>query len=527
MKDFAALYRALDQTTSTTAKVAALARWFATAPEVDRLWTLALFTGRRPRRAVTATALGQWAAAAAGLPQWLFDECYGVAGDLAETIALILPPPTGADDRPLSDWIAAQQAMAGQDEPTRRRAVLAAWDGLRPDERLLYNKLLTGGFRIGVSRGLVIRALAQATGQPVADLTHRLMGTWSPATTTWAALLHAPDADAAASRPYPFALAHPLADLADLGDPALWRAEYKWDGIRGQLILRGGAHHLWSRGEELITERFPELARALDWLPPGTVLDGEVLGWADGQPLPFAALQPRIGRKLPTRRLLAQVPVVLMAYDLLEHQGRDLRDQPFDARRAALQALLSPLPDDAPLRLSPLFAAPDLPALRDRAIAAGAEGLMLKRADAAYPLGRKSGVWWKWKRDPFRIDAVMVYAQAGHGRRADLFTDYTFAVRDGAGLAPIAKAYSGLTDAEFARITAWVRANTLQRFGPVRQVRPELVFEIAFDGLQPSPRHKAGIALRFPRMARWRHDKPAAEIDSLDSLRALLPRAPG
>lgn len=528
MKAFAALFRALDQTTATSAKVAALALWFATAPEADRLWTLALFTGRRPRRAVTTTALAQWAAQVAGLPQWLFDDCYTVAGDLAETIALILPPPGRPLDQPLSVWIAGLQRLATKDDAARRAAVLAAWDGLNAEERFLYNKLLTGGFRVGVSRGLILRALAQATGRPQADLTHRLMGQWTPDTTSWAALIHQPDSAAADSRPYPFALAHPLADLADLGDPddlAGWLAEMKWDGIRGQLILRGGTHYLWSRGEELITAQFPELARALDWLPPGTVLDGEIIAWGQDRPLPFAALQPRIGRRAPSRKVLAQVPVVLMAYDLLESGGQDLRADAFSSRRAMLAALIAPLPAAAPLRLSPLYRPAGhaaLSALRDGAAGQGAEGLMLKSAASPYHIGRKAGGWWKWKRDPFLIDVVMVYAQAGHGRRADLFTDYTFAVRDGDGLAPVAKAYSGLTDAEFVQITAWVRANTLQRFGPVRQVRPELVFEIAFDGLQPSPRHKAGLALRFPRMARWRRDKPADEIDTLDALRALL-----
>ena len=521
MRDFAALYRALDQTTATGEKIAALAAYFASAPPQDRVWTLALFTGRRPRRAITATKLRLWAAEAADLPLWLFEEAYALAGDLAETIALVLPPPTRSDTRPLADWIAEIRRLGPLPEEAQKAAVLAAWDALQGEERFLFNKLLTGGFRVGVAQGLVVKALARATGQPEPALTHRLMGDWQPDRLTWDALLAA-DAAEDLSRPYPFALAHQLPDAAAL-IPADWQAEPKWDGIRAQLILRGGQRFLWSRGEELVTERYPELATLTDWLPDGTVLDGELLVWGDGGPRPFSALQPRIGRKAPSRKLLAEAPVVLMAYDLLEDAGQDLRALPMTVRRARLERLMAQLSPGLPLHLSPAHRDTDLAALREQVVAEGAEGLMLKRLDGPYPAGRKTGLWWKWKRDPFSIDAVMVYAQAGHGRRADLFTDYTFAVRDGAALVPVAKAYSGLTDAEFAQVSVWVRANTLDRFGPVRQVRPELVFELAFEGIAASPRHKSGIALRFPRMARWRQDKPATEIDTLDTLRALLP----
>ncbi|HDR29217.1 ATP-dependent DNA ligase [Rhodovulum sp.] len=526
MKRFAALFTALDRTTKTNAKVAALAEYFAEAPPDDRLWTVALLSGRRPRRAVTTTRLREWAAEGAGLPLWLFEECYPVVGDLAETIALVLPPATGDSDARLSDWMAEIAALTALDEPARKARILAAWNRLDGTERFLFNKLITGGFRVGVSQTLMTRALARATGIAEADLAHRLMGDWTPATTTWAALIETPDPAAALSRPYPFYLAYQIEGEAQaLGDPADWCAEYKWDGIRGQLIVRGGTHFLWSRGEELITDRFPELAQARDFLPPGTVIDGEILGWADDRPLPFAALQKRITRKSLSKRLLAEAPVVLKAYDLLEDDGRDIRDRPLTERRARMEALLARLPDRAPLRLSPCLRFADWAALaetRAAARAAGAEGVMLKRAAAPYLAGRRKGDWWKWKLDPLTVDAVMIYAQAGHGRRATLYTDFTFAVWDGADLVPVTKAYSGLTDAEFREITAWVRRNTLQRFGPVRQVRPEHVFEIAFEGIQESPRHKSGIALRFPRMARWRRDKPPAEANTLDDLRALL-----
>ncbi|ROU03340.1 ATP-dependent DNA ligase [Histidinibacterium lentulum] len=525
MQDFARLFTALDQSTKTTVKVAALAEFFRTAEDADKLWCVALFSGRRPRRVITTTTLREWAAERAGIPLWLFEESYPVVGDLAETISLVLPPPDRTDDRPLNHWIArlAELSMAGEAE--RKSGILAAWDGMERTERLLFTKLLTGGFRLGVSQKLMTRALAQATGRDEAELTHRLMGAWTPGSVTWESLIEASDPTADLSRPYPFYLAYQREETDDLGPASDWFAERKWDGIRGQLVLRGGEHHLWSRGEELMTDRFPEFARLRDWLPPGTVIDGEVLAFAGERPLPFNALQKRIGRKTVPKKLLEESPVILMAYDLLEEHGTDIRPLPFTERRARLAALVATVPADAPVRLSADVSAEDwdvLAATRAESRDHAAEGLMLKRRSSPYLSGRKKGDWWKWKVDPLTIDAVMIYAQSGSGRRANLFTDFTFAVRDGADLVPFTKAYSGLTDAEFRQITAWVRKNTLQRFGPVRQVTPEHVFEIAFEGIQESPRHKSGVALRFPRMARWRRDKPASEINTLSDLREML-----
>jgi DNA ligase-1 len=563
VREFAALFTALDQTTSTNAKVAALAEYFATAPEPDRIWTIALLSGRRPKRTVTTARLREWAAQLAGIPLWLFEEAYPVVGDLAETIALVLPEPTcpASDARGLAGWIDTLRDLAQVDEPERKATVLSAWATLGPVERFVFNKLITGGFRMGVSQKLMTRALSRATGLDEPILAHRLMGGWSPDTTTFHALIHAPDPGADLSRPYPFSLTYQLDDAPDtLGDIADWAAEWKWDGIRGQLVIRGGTHFTWSRGEELITDRFPEFAPLGDALPKGTVLDGEIVAWATaeavaapaqarlplddqppgavpadapapipglpGAPLPFAQLQRRIGRKTVPKKLLAQAPARFLAYDLLEHGGEDIRTWPYSARRAALDALLAALPPTLPLSASPIVTAPDWPALaatRTQARTIRAEGLMLKRRDAPYREGRRKGDWWKWKLDPLTIDAVMIYAQSGHGRRANLFTDFTFAVPDRTGeLVPFTKAYSGLTDKEFRDITAWVKKNTLHRFGPVRQVTPALVFEIAFEGIQRSPRHKSGIALRFPRMARWRQDKPLAEVDTLSDLEALL-----
>ena len=528
MKRFARLFEAIDQSTKTTVKVAALAEYFADADPVDKLWTVALFSGRRPKRAVTTTKLREWAAEVANIPLWLFEDSYAIVGDLAETISLVLPQGEAVDDRPLSYWINALRGLADVEDSDRRAFVLASWQALSGTERFLFNKLITGGFRVGISQKLMTRALAKATGKPEPELAHRLMGNWHPDEVTWHSLIEAEDAGADASRPYPFYLAYALEDNPEtLGSPNTWRAEWKWDGIRGQLILRDGQYYVWSRGEELMTERFPELARAIDHLPTGTVLDGELLVWppeAD-QPSSFNALQPRIGRKTVPKKLLKEAPVVLHAYDLLEWRGEDLRDQPFAKRRRLLETACADLPPEAPVRLSPQHKFDTwetLAQLRSTAREANAEGLMLKRADSPYLAGRKKGDWWKWKLDPLTIDAVMIYAQSGSGRRANLFTDFTFAVWNGNDLIPFTKAYSGLTDAEFREITAWVKKNTQQRFGPVRQVTPHHVFEIAFEGIQTSKRHKSGVALRFPRMKRWRQDKPLQEANTLDDLNEML-----
>ncbi|MEM7719742.1 MAG: ATP-dependent DNA ligase [Pseudomonadota bacterium] len=528
MKRFAKLFQALDQTTKTNAKVAALADYFTEAPDDDKLWTIAVFSGRRPKRAITVTRLREWAAEHAGIPLWLFEESYPIVGDLAETIALVLPPPRTSGDMSLAQQIEEVRALSTAEEEIRKTAILAAWDRYDTTERFVFNKLITGGFRMGVSQKLMTRALSKATGLDEPELAHRLMGDWTPDTTDFQRLILAPDPEADLSKPYPFYLAYQLDGPVDsLGAASEWTAEYKWDGIRGQVILRGGVHFTWSRGEELMTDRFPELSALPDFLPSGIVLDGELLAWnyvAD-TPLSFNALQKRIGRKTVPKKLLADAPVVLRAYDLLEIDGQDIRALPYQERRAQLDALMIDLPDHVPLRLSEQLTFDVWDKLADqRAIAReiGAEGVMLKRLDSRYRNGRKKGDWWKWKLDPLVIDAVMIYAQAGHGRRANLFTDFTFAVWAGNDLVPFTKAYSGLTDAEFREITAWVRKNTLERFGPVRSVKAEHVFEIAFEGIQESTRHKSGVALRFPRMSRWRKDKPVHEANTLDDLKEIL-----
>jgi DNA ligase-1 len=530
---FSSLYAALEQTTSTNAKVAALEAYFREAPTEDAAWAVFFLSGRRLLRLLPSKLLRQWTSELAGVSDWLLDESYAAVGDLAETTALLLdvlePAHPAVAPVPLHVWIEERlEGLRTLNDEERRAAVQSWWRQLDTFERFLLNKLLTGELRVGVSQTLVVRALANVSGLDPAVVTHRLTGTWTPTADGFRALMSAEEAATDTdARPYPFSLAYPLdGKVAALGDPAEWLTEWKWDGIRAQLIRRGDDVHLWSRGEEVITHRFPEVTQAATALPAGWVLDGELLAWRDDAPLPFATLQLRIGRQTLTRRVLEQAPVVFMAYDVLEAEGRDIRTEPLVARRAALEALLTTHADDTgPLKLSPIVDLGSWEALegmressRDRYV----EGFMLKRRASPYGTGRRKGDWWKWKVDPYSVDAVLVYAQAGNGRRASLFTDYTFALWQGDALVPVAKAYSGLSNEEIETLDRWVRANTLEKFGPVRRVPPVHVFEIAFENVQRSTRHKSGVAVRFPRIARWRTDKRPEDADRLDALETLI-----
>jgi DNA ligase 1 len=524
---FAELYTALDSTTKTNEKIAAMARYFAAANLADAAWAIYFLSGRRPKRLIQARLLLAWAGEVAGLPDWLLVESYGAVGDSAETAALLLPPATAESDLPLHRWVEERVLpLRDLDEVGQRAAILQAWSELDGAERFVFNKLITGAFRVGVSQRLLVRGLAAASGVEEAAVAHRLMGAWEPTPDFYAELVAAETADADISRPYPFFLAYPLEEEPEsLGEVADWQVEWKWDGIRAQLVRRQGQTFLWSRGEELVTDRYPEVVTAAESLPDGTVIDGELLPWRDGRVLPFAQLQRRIGRKTVGKKLLGEVPVILLVYDLLEWAGEDVRARPLRWRRAQLAGLLARL-NDPWLPLSEVVTAAswqELARIREESRDRLVEGFMLKRLDSPYRVGRRRGDWWKWKIDPYTIDAVLIYAQKGSGRRANLYTDYTFAVWDGGELVPFAKAYSGLTDAEIRQVDAFVRRNTQERFGPVRSVKPELVFELAFENIQRSNRHKSGIAVRFPRILRWRRDKRIESADSLDTILAMLP----
>lgn len=526
MKRFAQLYETVDATTSTSEKVAALVDYLREVPADDAAWAIAFLLGRRPKRLVKSPDLRTWAAAAAGVPDWLFEASYAQAGDLAETITLLVPESREEVVGAFATWVESRLLPLGAMAPEEQReALMAAWRELSGASRFVFNKLITGAFRVGVSEGLVVKALAQVSGLPAETIAHRLMGEWRASAAWYASLIAADTTDSDWSRPYPFFLAHALPGAPDaLGDREAWQAEWKWDGIRCQLVKRHGRVFLWSRGEELLAGRFPEIETAAATLPDGTVLDGELLAWRDGQPLPFSSLQRRITRKTVGKKLLAEVPCHLLVYDCLELSGTDIRGDPLDTRRQRALAVVTALPASAALSMSPIIEATSWEALataRSTARIMGAEGLMLKRRDSAYGVGRRTGAWWKWKVDPLTVDAVLVYAQAGHGRRAGLYTDFTLAVHDGEALVPFAKAYSGLSDAELRAVDRWIRQHVREKFGPVVTVDPELVFELAFEGIQPSTRHKSGLAVRFPRISRWRRDKTAAEADTLAMVQQL------
>ena len=607
MKRFAQLYDEIDRTTSTNAKVAAIVRYLGDAAPADAAWGLFFLTGRRLIRLLPTRLLHEWTCALTGLPEWLVRESYGAVGDFAEAISLLLdkrlqpldplelrasaapphpsrlpfddPEPASfavdVEDVSLAEWIDQRiLPLRSFDDDERRVRVLTWWSRLPRRELFLLNKLLTGEFRVGVSHTLVVRAVGEYSQLPPAIVEHRLMGNWTPSAEAFAALVGPETPADEPSRPYPFCLASPLeGPPAGLGARDEWLVEWKWDGIRAQLIRRGGEVFLWSRGEEVLTDRFPEIVEAAMRLPAGTVLDGEILAFEDDAPRPFADLQRRIGRQRQVREVAANVPVVFVAYDVLEYGGEDIRALPLAERRRRLVGLLRAdldvRPDDAAagvqiesrtaidsvsavgaddrtadladdprsdagakvqlrpaIRISEALEEPTWEALalrRDESRARGVEGLMLKRWTSAYRPGRKRGDWWKWKIEPYTIDAVLIYAQPGSGRRATLFTDYTFGVWHHGELVPVAKAYSGLTDEEIDELDRWIRRHTIERFGPVSAVEPVHVFELGFERIARSTRHRSGVAVRFPRMLRWRRDKPAAEADTLDALRALLP----
>ncbi|MHA4808745.1 ATP-dependent DNA ligase [Flavitalea flava] len=544
---FAELVILLGTSTRTNDKLEALSDFFASAVDQDKVWVVALFSGRKPKRAVNSTQLQSWCREITGLPQWLFEECYHTVGDLAETIALLLPEHQLVKfekedmDEPkqtLSFYLDKLRSIGKEEEIYKKAFVVSCWETMSRKERFVFNKLITGGFRIGISQKTIVNALARTVNVSPSVIAHRITGNWDPHTTSFEALLSEETAALDISRPYPFYLAYALEDeIAALGEPAQWQAEWKWDGIRGQLVKRGGDLFVWSRGEELMTDKFPEYQSLKEKLPDGTVIDGEIIslttnlidasGFATGYrfiPLPFSALQTRIGRKNVTKKQLTEAPAGFIAYDLLESGGLDFRERPLWERRALLETYVEGANDPA-LQLSPVITFSgwgELKEIRSHSREMGSEGLMLKKKDSPYQVGRKRGDWWKWKIDPLVIDAVMIYAQKGHGRRSNLYTDYTFAVKDGDKLVTFTKAYSGLTDKELSEVDAFVKKNSLEKFGPVRTVKPELVFEIAFEGIAASNRHKSGVALRFPRINRWRKDKKPEEINTLEDLKNIL-----
>ncbi|MEL6303576.1 MAG: ATP-dependent DNA ligase [Bacteroidota bacterium] len=566
MKQFAQLIKTLDSTNKTNVKVGALADYFKMADDRDKVWTIAILSHRRPPRPVNTTLLRQWAAELSQIPSWLFEESYHIVGDLAETIALVVPNSKTGTEKTLTQFLEEMIALKPKTEDEKKAYLVQNWACLDYYERFVFTKLITGGFRIGVSQKLMTKALSKATQLDEDVLAYKLMGNWDPNTISFEQLVIEENESDYLSKPYPFYLAYAIEEeVSGLGDVTEWSAEHKWDGIRAQVILRNQEIFVWSRGEELVTDKYPEFQAFIGAIPDGTVLDGELLPYPNGEIGTFNDLQTRIGRKNVSKSLLEKTPVVLKAYDLLEWNGEDIRSKTYLERRALLEGLFNkvvstplnhpesweyigkddvvtessrnhnPVTErsrsDLPLLLSERLhfnSWQQVAAERERAREMRSEGLMLKHNHSPYQVGRKKGDWWKWKVEPLTIDAVLTYAMRGHGRRSNLFTDYTFALwdtneQDEKELVTFAKAYSGLTDAEFREVDAWIKKHTLERFGPVRSVTPHHVFEIAFEGIAHSKRHKSGIATRFPRILRWRKDKKIEEANTLEDLRALIP----
>ena len=531
MKLFTDLYVELDQTNKTNEKVEAMRFYFERAEPHDAAWALYFLSGRKPRQIVPSKKLRELALELSGIPEWLFMESRDTVGDSAETMALLLPNNTETDETPLHILVEDQLLpLRSSDEEMQRIAVTEAWSRMNYSQRLVYNKLITGAFRVGVSQLLVIRALSQLSELPADVIAMRLMGEWTPSADFFKQLLNSElDADETPiARPFPFHLAHqadfPIDELGSISD---WQAEWKWDGIRAQVIKRADEVFIWSRGEDLMTDRFPEIEKTARDLPNGTVLDGEILPWLNGRVLPFTELQKRIGRKNLSAKILSELPVILQTYDLLEHEGRDIRQLEFKTRREFLTEVMKTLPDVSKKVIFPTDSVEaasweHLAEIREQSRSLGVEGFMLKQRNSPYRVGRHRGDWWKWKIDPLTIDCVLIYAQKGSGKRSNLFTDYTFAVWKGDDLVPFAKAYSGLTDVEIRKVDRFIRDNTVETFGPVRSVKPELVFELAFEAIQRSTRHRSGVAVRFPRISRWREDKSVQDADSLETIHRML-----
>ena len=533
MRNFAELIRTLDSTNKTTLKVAALTEYFNLAQDKDKVWAIAILSHRRPKRPVNTTLLRTWASELANIPLWLFEESYHIVGDLAETIALIIPVSETNSEKTLTQFLEEMIELKTKSDEDKKQYLFENWKALNYYERFVFCKLITGSFRIGVSQKLMTRALAKATDLDEDILAYKLMGNWDPQKISFTQLILEENEEDYLSKPYPFYLAYAVEnEVETLGDVNDWTAEHKWDGIRSQVIIRNDQLFVWSRGEELVTDKYPEFEAFVSAIPNGTVLDGEILPYFENAIGTFNELQTRIGRKTVSKALLKKTPVILKTYDILEWKGKDIRNLAFAERRKILVKLYADVTkettaEDFPLHLSETISFQNwdqVAAERSRAREERSEGLMLKRLDSPYLVGRKKGDWWKWKVAPLTIDAVLTYAMRGHGRRTNLFTDYTFGLwnEEKKELVTFAKAYSGLTDAEFRKVDAWIKKNTLERFGPVRSVVPHHVFEIAFEGIAKSNRHKSGVATRFPRILRWRQDKKIEDANTLEDLKGLI-----
>ncbi|ATI41074.1 ATP-dependent DNA ligase [Pacificitalea manganoxidans] len=527
MRAFARLLDRLSFTPSRNDKLTLIADYLRDTPDPDRGWALAALTGDLDLRSITPSRLRQMVEGR--IDAELFRLSYDYVGDLAETIALIWPETetdaqreTTPPDIPLSQVVTRLQAMGRANVPAEMAQML---DALAPEARFALLKLVTGGLRVGVSAQLAKTALARFGEVELTEIVELWHGLTPPYTDLFAWLTGGEKPVNAARAPFRPVMLSTATDLDQLQalDPAEHFAEWKWDGIRVQAVAEAGTRRIYSRTGEDISGAFPDLVEAMEF---EGALDGELLVRQGTTGVgSFADLQKRLNRKTVSKALLKSNPAMLRAYDLLVDGGDDIRALPQTARRARLETFLAPL-DPARFDLSPLIPFTtwdDVAQARDDLPDPVIEGVMIKRRDTPYLAGRSRGPWFKWKRDPYLIDAILLYAQRGHGKRSGFYSDYTFGVWKGNEIVPVGKAYFGFTDEELKQLDRFIRDNTRERFGPVRSVTPDLVLEIAFEGLNRSPRHKSGVAMRFPRVHRIRWDKPAQEADHLSTLEAMLP----
>jgi len=527
MKAFAKLISNLEQTSKEAFKVTALAQYFSNATDEDKLWTLALFTGTRPKRVVDIKALKEFAEQVYTEGEWLFEASHQIVGDMAETIAYFLPKAKRNGNHTLSEWISMIRTIFNAERIDQRDAITKAWDTLRPEERFIFNKLITGGFRIDVSLKLLSKALAIVTGKDENLLAHKLNSDWHPDEVSFETLIFTENPEAEKSKPYPFHLAHTLeSTVAELGDISNWQVERKWDGIRVQVIVRGNKISIWSRKGDILSSKVPELKPLAESMEDGTVLDGELICFKNGKILPINNLRTRFGRRNNSKKQFEESPCVFMAYDILEFKGEDIRNKDLAERRKKLEKVILQYYDEHKIILLSDIINNDnwesINSEREKSREHQVTGLVLKNKKSIYGSSRVEGDWWKWPVDPLFIDAILLYAQAGEGGSSKMYREYSFALWHGEDLVTFAKAKSGLEDKELKELTSFVKKNTKEKFGPVRSVAAVQIFRLAFDSITASKRHKSGILLKNPRLIEWLRDKNIEDGNNLDDLKKML-----
>ena len=537
LNKFAKLFFDLDSNNSNNKKIDLLINYFLSNSALNNSWTIFLLIGKSNKRFISGKSLREYYSIIYKLPIWLIDICHQKVGDSAEVISLLLSNKIDkkSKDISLNNLIKNKlPELLKISEEEKVEMIKYYWEIIPKENLLVFNKILTGSFRIGVSKGLVRKSLSKMLNMDESIISHRLMGQFIPSAKTYNFIIskkfHQKELG---YKPYPFQLANPLdIQVKDLNLDD-YQFEWKYDGIRGQIVKRRKNITIWTRGEELVNNSFPELVNLISLINDDFVIDGEILIWNSKKDCPddFGLLQKRIRRNSPSNKILKDLPISFITYDLLELNGKDLRENILSIRREILEKLYSSWKEKSTdpyfhklkiTKLIKVFDWYDIEKKKNNSRSLNTEGLVIKNKNSKYLPGRKRGNWWKYKVDPMQLDAVLIYAKGGSGKRADLYTDYSFALWKDKELTKFANAYSGLTNEEIKELDKWIRKNTLNKFGPVRSVKPFFVFEISFENIQFSSRHKSGIAVRFPRITKWRKDKNIHEADTLENAYKLM-----